>query len=185
MGEVGSMQAFLRSKSGHFSIFCFLLLVFCFGVCSPALNSAGASIFWKKAVRAGGVAVVVPRWWKSLADTSVLAAYTPCLTVFCSTIRSSMELRIVPALQGYQKGWMSRAESVLAERRFASLGTRTIETGAGVMQCLGAKDGDAQGVVLWACMANDSGVVATFKGSPSDLNDFNRMVVSTKVLAVR
>jgi hypothetical protein len=187
MGEVGNKQAFFRSKyfkskPRQVLIFCVLPLVLFSVVYSPALKSSAGSVIRSHAVEAGGVEVVVPRGWSSLADSSVVAAYTPCLTVFCSGIRSSMEIRTIAALQGYEEGWMSRAESVFAERRLATLGTRTLESGAGVMRCIGAKDG---AVILWACMANDSGVVATFKGSPSDLNDFYRMLGSTKVLGRR
>jgi hypothetical protein len=146
----------------------------------PSIQLAALALQPVTVIRSNQIEALIPRLWMSNLERSAVEARTPCLTIFCSSPRSSVMIQVEEALKlkGRQDAWLARAENVLTRRGFSSPATRTIYTAAGDFLCVESKSDSRQGIMASACYLSESGMIASFEGAASDLKDFNFIVAS-------
>jgi hypothetical protein len=143
----------------------------------PGLKFAASSAVRDPVTRNGSAEIAVPRRWSSIAEDSAIAAFTPCWTVFCSKIRSSMEVRFQPAFIGQEDAWLVRTQQTMKIMATSPPAVTTLESPAGKIKCIESSEGTES-----ACIAFGSGLIAGFKGAESDLKTFHSMLVSARAL---
>jgi hypothetical protein len=166
----------------QFRTLCLLVLVLLSIVFEPAIRWAIGAVSRGNIVNSSQVEVAVPRRWSATLDGSAVEAWIPCLTVFCSAPRSSLKIQIERTLAGNAETWLKRAENTLEERRYSSPMARGINSSAGRVQCLEARSEIRIGIVESVCFASESGLVASFDGLPSELQDFYLIVGSAQAV---
>ncbi len=143
----------------------------------PGLKFAVSSAARDPLTRNGSAEIVVPRTWNSISEDSALAAFTPCWTVFCSKIQSSMEIRVQPAFIGQEDAWLLRTQQTMKIMATSPPTVTTLESSAGKIKCIDSTEGTES-----ACIAFGSGLIGAFKGAGSDLKTFHTMLLSARAL---
>lgn len=157
-----------------------LLLVCVAGLCIifwPGIKFAAASAVRDSVTRNGSAEIAVPLTWNSIAEDSAIAAFTPCWTVFCSKIRSSMEVRVQAAFIGQEDAWLIRTQQTMKIMATSPPTVTTLESPAGKIKCIESTEGTES-----ACIAFGSGLIAGFKGAGSDLKTFHSVLLSARAL---
>jgi hypothetical protein len=135
----------------------------------PGLKFAASSAFRDPVAHNSSAEIRVPRTWSSLADEKAIAAFTPCFTVFCHKIRSSIEIRVQPAFIGKEDAWLLRTQQTM---KIMTTGAPTVTT-LEKTKCIESEDQTAS-----ACIAFGSGLIGAFKGAHSDLEAFHEIIHS-------
>lgn len=155
------------------ALVCLLALA---GVLWPSFKVVASSAFRDPIARNSSAEVHVPRTWNSLADEKAIAAFTPCWTVFCSKIRSSMEIRVQPAFIGREDAWLLRTQQTMKIMTTVEPTVTALDSPAGKIKCIESPDETES-----ACIANGSGLIGAFKGAPSDLDAFHATLQSARI----
>ena len=171
---------FLRATPEQIRALWLLALLLLSIVFWPTIQWVISAALRNKPLQTDGVEAVIPRSWVAAKDGSVIEAWTLCPTIFCSSPRSSIKIQVEKNLIGQEDAWMTRAEHVLGGRQSSNPVTRAIISPIGRITCLDTALGNALGVVDAACFGPDSGIVASFEGAPSELEDFYSIVKSSK-----
>jgi hypothetical protein len=175
---------FLRATPDQIrSLLLLIVLLLCI-VCWPAIQWGASAVVRRNPVHNGQVGAVIPRKWIGVADDSRVQAWLPCLTILCTSPRSSIEIQIEEEWKGKNDAWLKRAVLVMRERHFSSPSSRTLKSSAGSVQCLEFVSETRVGIVDSGCFASDSGLGASFEGVSSDLMDFYSIVASARVAAM-
>src|SRR5471032_2834270 len=106
----GATRAQARAVVILFAIF--LVVVF-----SPALQIV-RTIFRTNPVHNAQIQVVIPRTWLLRHNFSAIEAWVPCMTVFCSSPRASMSIKMIPKLAGERDAWQAGTNSVFQQSNF-------------------------------------------------------------------
>jgi hypothetical protein len=109
-------NALLEVKPGQIRTLILLVPILLYVIYSPGIKITRRLILRNRIVRAAGIELLAPRLWSPLIDESGISAFTPCLTVFCSEIRSSMSIQIVNGFKGRDQAWIARTERMLRAR---------------------------------------------------------------------
>ena len=183
--QMRNVNPFFKAKPEHIKTLLILTLLLLCIVFSPALKWVISAVLHSNVVHSDTIQAVIPRSWLSELDELAVQAWTPCMSVFCSSPRSSMKIQVEETLVGKEDAWLRRAEIALRERRFSSPARRTLNSADGRVQCLESTSESRPGVIDSACFATESGTVATFEGAVSDLEDFYSVVASAKAVKKR
>jgi hypothetical protein len=138
----------------------------------PGLKFAASTAFRDPIARNSSAEIRVPRTWNSLADEKAIAAFTPCFTVFCRKIRSSMEIRVQPAFIGQEDAWLLRTQQTM---KILTTAEPTV-TPLGSFKCIESQDQTAS-----ACIGFGTGLIGAFKGASSDLEAFHATLQSARI----
>jgi len=137
----------------------------------PGLKFAASSPFRDPIARNSSAEVRIPRTWSSIADDKAIAAFTPCFTVFCGKIRSSIEIRVQPAFIGREDAWLLRTQQTM---KIMTTGAPTVTT-LDKTKCIESEDQTAS-----ACIAFGTGLFGAFKGDRGDLEAFHEVMRSAR-----
>jgi hypothetical protein len=142
----------------------------------PGIKFAASSAFRDPIARNSSAETHVPRTWSSLADEKAIAAFTPCWTVFCKKIRSSMEIRVQPAFLGREDAWLLRTQQTMKILTSTAPTVTALDSPAGKIKCIESPDETKS-----ACITFGSGLIGAFKGSSSDLDAFHKTLQSARI----
>ena len=172
---------FLKATPEQIKALGMLTLILLSVIFWPAIQWGTSLVIRRNHVRSDQVEAAIPLRWVAAEDSSRVQAWSLCLTMFCSAPRSSLQLQVEDRLRGKKDAWLSSAERVFSDRRFSSHLMRSFSSPAGNVQCLESVSELRREVVDSACFASESGMVASFEGVHSDLDDFYKIVASAKI----
>jgi len=182
---MGKSGPFFRATREQLKALVLLTLLLLSVVFWPAIQWAASSAARRSLVRTDQVETVVPRLWIAVEKGSGVQAWKPRLTLFCSSPRSSMEIRVEETLVGKEDAWLARAQLIFRERGFSNPATRAFSSPAGNVQCLKSTSEIRPSILESACFASKSGLVASFDGAASELRDFYSVVASANAVRGR
>ncbi len=171
---------FLRATPDQIKALGLVTLLLLSVIFLPTIQWAISAALRFKPFQADGIEAVIPHLWVAAKDGSVIEAWTLCPTIFCSSPRSSIKIQVEEGLIGQKDAWMSRAKLVLSRRQSTGPLTRTVISQAGKMDCLETTSENARGIVAASCFGTDSGIVASFEGATSEVEDFYSIVKSSR-----
>src|SRR6266851_8616754 len=126
--QMRNVNPFFKAKPEHIRILLILTLLLLCIVFEPALKWVISAVLRINVVHSDTIQAVIPRSWLSELDELAVQAWTPCMSVFCASPRSSMKIQIEETLVGKEDAWLRRAEIVLRERRFSSPARLTLNS---------------------------------------------------------
>jgi hypothetical protein len=173
---------FLAATPGQIKALGKLTLLLIFLIFWPTIQWLASAIVRRNPVHTDQVEAVIRRRWIATEDGSIVQAWIPCLTIFCSSPRSSIMIQVGVPLAGKEDAWLKRAELVLREKEFSITSKRSFRFPTGNIQCIESISQRRRGVVDSACFESESGFEASFEGVSSELSDFYSIVASAKVV---
>jgi hypothetical protein len=159
-----------------------LILVLLGSIFWPTIQWGASAIVRRNPVHSDQVEAVIPRRWIGLEHGSNVQAWIPCLTIFCPSPRSSLEIQLEESLIGKEEAWVARTSLQFRDRHFASPSLRLLNSLAGTVQCLEFKSETRLRIIDAACLGSESGMVAGFDGVASELADFYSIVASARAV---
>jgi hypothetical protein len=171
---------FLRATSQQVRALWLLALLLLTIVFWPTIQWGISAALRFEPVQTDGVEAVIPRRWVAAKDGSAIQAWTLCPTIFSSPPRSSVVIQVEKNFIGQGDAWVSRMKLTLGKRQSTDPMTRTVISREGRIVCLDTAAEATRGVVDASCLGPDSGIVASFEGAPTELQDFYFMVKSFK-----
>lgn len=180
MGEMSNR--FFRKTPAQIRALSLLALLLLAIVFWPTIQWAISAVLRNGPVQTDGVEAIIPRRWVVAKDGSAIQVWTLCPTIFSSPPRSSIVIQVEKNLIGQGNAWVNQMKLTLGRRQSTDPATRTIDSPEGRIVCLDTTSGGSRGIVDASCLGPDSGIVASFEGEPSDLEDFYSILQSSKAL---
>ena len=179
--RMDNSNSFFRARPEQIKALLTATLILLSVIFWPAVQWGTSVVIRRNRVHSDQVEAIVPLRWVAAQDNSRVQAWSFCLTMFCSTPRSSMEIRVEETMIGKKEdAWLKRTELILRERRYSRPLTRSISSPAGNVLCLESTSEIRRGIVDSACFASETGLIAGFDGVASDLDDFYRVLATAR-----
>jgi hypothetical protein len=178
----GKTSPFFRATPEQVKALRMLTLLLISIIFWPTIQWVASAIVRRNPVHTDQVEAVIRRRWIATEDGSIVQAWIPCLTIFCSSPRSSIMIQVGVPLAGKEDAWLRRAELVLREKEFSIPSKRSFRSPTGNIQCIESISQRRRGVVDSTCFESESGFEASFEGAISELGDFYSIVASAKVV---
>lgn len=160
-----------------------LIVVLLAALFRPAIEWLGATISRANPIHTSEVEVTIPVVWWADRSGEAIVIWKACLTIFCEKPRSSIKILVESTLAGNEQRWERRVEAGLPEKGFIDPHERRFHSlTVGDIRCIESMNRATRGLVGSACLAPESGLVASFVGVAADVKDFYFLVTTARVL---
>ena len=175
------LSQFLRVRPGRVKLLLVLTATLLYVVFRPIVDWAVFAVLPTRVVTSRDVEASVARRWMARVKDSAIEEWIPCTTIFCSSPPSSMSIQKHDNWSGIDaENWIPRVKSEERAKGFVNTVRRSINSDAGVFECLESRKQINADFSECICFASGLGLTAGFDGRVSDVKDFHFIVSTVK-----